>query len=156
MRPSPAVKARVRKVVYARERWARLQDHVQNVEVMMNLNPHNKIPVDDVRVCAGCGPLWLYPATGGIAVLDAVKECEKIAAILLAIHRDLAHVDFPAADKRDLRAGLAAQAEAWTARAQVWGAAAKPNVAAATESIMKHERASVHALARVTTYLGYP
>ena len=145
---------RVWKVLYQPARTRKLLEHVNNVDVLMNLNWQRTIPANDARARAGTGPNWFYPANGKVneSVLKAADQCEKIAALLLDIQRDLAPVDFPAADKRHLRAGLAAQADAWRARARVWRAPGKPNVEAASAAIVKHERTSFKELGRVTAY----
>lgn len=98
----------------------------------------------------------MIPATGQInlAVLEADGRCDEIAKILLAIRRDLAHINFARRDKRHLRAGLARHAYAWPARGRVCGAPQRPDdVEPAVARIVAHERASVREVRSVREYL---
>jgi hypothetical protein len=146
--------ARVRAVLYAPSRTRKLSEHLNNVVVLMNLDPARTIPPNDLRVRAGAGPSW-FTSSGAVnsAVLEAADQCEKIAAILLDVHRDLGALAFPAADKRHLRAGLAAQASAWRARSRAWRAPGKPSAKADTAAIVRHERTSFDEARHVARYL---
>jgi hypothetical protein len=86
-------------------------------------------------------------------VIRAADYCDKIAALLLDIHQELGRGAFPAADKGHLRAGLAAQASAWRARARAWRAPGTPSVKADTAAIVNHEVTSFKELSHVTRYL---
>jgi hypothetical protein len=146
--------ARVRAVLYAPARTRKILDFQNNVVVLMNLDATRTLPPGDLRVQAGAGPNW-FNASGGVnsAVRDAADYCDKIAALLLDIHQELGRVAFPAKDKSHLRAGLAAQASAWRARARAWRAPGKASVKADTAAIVNHERTSFEELGHVTRYL---
>ena len=146
---------RVWKVLYEPARTRRLFDHLESVEVLMNLDPGRPLDPHDVKVFPGSGPLWFIPATGKLnsSVVEAANRCDKIAALLRETERELADVDFPAADKHHLRAGLAAQAHAWEARASVWRTRGPANVRLNVTAIMGPERKSFEELKHVTKYL---
>ena len=146
---------RVWKVLYEPTRTRRLFTLLEDIELLMNLNPARPLDPHDVKVFPGSGPLWFYPSNGklNVGVVQAANRCDKIAALLRETERELADVDFPAADKHHLRAGLAAQARAWEARGSVWRARRKPNVRLNTTAIMGPERKSFEELKHVTKYL---
>ena len=151
----PKQVAAVRKVLYRRDRLRRLADHLFSIENLMNLNPAGPSP--GLGLPPGSGPPhWYIPATGKTSpsVLEAADRLDKVAQLLLEIRGGLAHVDFPSADKKHLRAGLAEQAAATRARARVWRAQQPPNdVQAAVAPITAHERASLNELKHVEPYL---
>ena len=155
MAPDPRHVTAVQKVLYEPRRTRKLVEHLDNIDVLMNLDPGRTLQPGDARIKAGTGPNWFYPSSGKVngAVLDAANQCDKIAALLADIDRDLARVDFPASDKRHLRAALTAQMQAWRARAKAWRAPGSLNVAATLESMMKPERTSFREFGRVTGYL---
>jgi hypothetical protein len=151
--PTKGEIARVRSVLYNRARLRRLDDLLSNIEVLMNLNPRNRLDPRDIKPCAGCGPLWFIPANGRVNTADAADQCDKLAALYLDIRRELAAVAFPEADKRNLRTALQEDASSWQERARVWRAPGRPDVDAAVAAISRHVEASLKAYARVDRYL---
>jgi hypothetical protein len=157
MAPDPKQIAAVRKVLYERNRLRKLVDHLSSIEALMNLDrTAPPLKSGDPRGRAGAGPNWYIPATGKLSssVVEAADRCNKVADLLLETRRALAQVDFPAADKRHLRAALAEHAQAMRARARVWRAQQPPrDWKRSAAPIVAHQQASLREYQHVTRYL---
>jgi hypothetical protein len=156
MTPTPKQIAAVRKVLYERTRLRKIFDDGESVVRLMNLDPSALLDNTDPRWPAGSGPTWYLRSTGQLnpSVAEAAKRCDRIAGLLLDIRADLRDVDFPPADKQQLRAALAESAAEWKARGRLWRAPGEPGDAqTASASIATHQRESLRAFKRVTAYL---
>lgn len=147
--------AAVRKVLYEPNRLRHLRDDLVTIETLMNLDPTAALQSGDPRAFAGSGPDWYIRGTGALdpGVVEAAGRCDRIAARLLAIRRDLASVAFPGADKASLRRGLAELAASWSARGHAWRAAPGQDVDAAVTAIQKHLQASTVSFRKARRYL---
>jgi hypothetical protein len=116
--PTPAEIRAVRTVLYEPSRVRQMKDDASSISVLLNLENQNPNSIFS----------WYVPATGALSpeVVEAARRCRRIAATILAIHNDLAHVAFNASDKKHLLAAVQAQAASWQARASAWSAPGKP------------------------------
>lgn len=146
----------VHRVLYDRKRLREMLTEVRSIEVLMNTNPDQPIPPDDIRVNAGDGPTWVL-LNGELdpAVLEAAERGRRVAKLLRETSRDLRDVDFDRDDKRQLRHALDEHAKAWLARADAWtapaDAALDPPKAAA--QINRHDEQALRSYREVRGYL---
>ncbi len=144
--PTAAQIKAVRKVMYDRSRIGRIKADLSSISVLLNLENQNP---DSVVT-------WYIPATGALSpgVVEAAQRCRAIAATLLAMRKDLAHVPVPQSDRSHLLALLAAQAASWQARAAAWAASGQPgDTDALVASISGHLRSALDESAHVRPYL---
>ncbi len=144
------------RALYKRKRLKKLSDLVQETALLMNLDPTQELPPDDVRNPPGSGPQWFYPDTGAVDsnVLAAAQNCSEISKTLRAIRSDVADVSFPEADKKHVLAALDAEAASWSARGKAWGAAGPPaDVEATVATVSKHVSTSLAEAKQVRHYL---
>ncbi len=156
MAPDPSQIAAVRAVLYERNRLRKLFDHLDSIDVLMNLDPRRPLQPGDARGFAGSGPNWYIPHTGKLSpsVIEAADRCDRIADLTLEIRGELEHVDFPASDKRHLQTALTRQAAAMSARGTLWRATKPPaNAKKAATTISGHLQASVSEFQHVAKYL---
>jgi hypothetical protein len=141
--------------LYKTERLHHLQSRQHNIAVLMNLRPAASLPAKDVRSPAGSGPQWFVPATGAVdpAVREAADDCDAIATTLMAIHDDVAGVDFPDKLRGHVMASLKAEAASWNARASFWRSPAKPDVDAVVKRIAGHAKTAADQAKPVSRYL---
>jgi hypothetical protein len=149
----PNVDAKVRKVLYKPSRTKTINDHLASIDLLMNFNPNVKSSA--LGGDAGSGPNWYVPHTGKLSplVVEAADRCDKVASLLLEIHDELAHLDIPAADKTNLRTGLAETAQAMKVRAGAWRAPGKVDPKTKADEIASHQRAGARAFQNVILYL---
>ena len=153
--PTHAQVRQVRKVLYGRKRLKRFAVLADEIDIDMNLDYRHHIPDDDVRVTAGGGPRWIYPSNGRIelSVREAAERCERIADLLREMRSDIGELSIPRRDRRRLRRGLKANAQAWEARARIWRRQSKPDVKSDTAEIAGHLRDGQRAFRKVKRYL---
>ena len=147
MRPTAKQINAVRAVLYKHDRLRTIDDHTTSIVHLMNLDPSASLP--STARPAGQGPLWYIPATRALSptVVEAAARLDKIAALILQMREELAGVDFNSADKANLRAALAAQADGLRLRARVWRDPAKPgDPQALAETIVGHEAEALRRL----------
>jgi hypothetical protein len=154
MAKDPRVTA-VQKVLYEPTRLRHLEDDLVTIDVMLNADPTVPLQPNDIRGFAGSGPDWWIRGTGALdpGVVEAARRCDRIAARFLTIRRELGPVAFPAADKAQLRLGLAELAASWTARGRAWRAGPGQSVEAEIGAIERHLRSSAVAFRKVRKYL---
>jgi hypothetical protein len=145
----------VRKALYEPRRLKRLLEEINQIDILMNLNPDIPLAPGDVKMTAGSGPLWFYPDNGQLntSVIEAASRCERVAAILLEMRNALSPVAFPAADKKHLQAGLEAEAAVWRVRGRVWRAQGAPDVDAVVAEVKALRRVSIRELKAADVYL---
>ncbi len=140
----------VHAVLYKRTRLQKISDHIHNIDVFMSPLQGNT----GVR-----GPEW-YNSNGTVdgPQLDAATQCRGLAKILLEIHGELANVKFDKHDRQQLMKALRHQADAWTARADVYSNPNPPDplhngVKQVVQSLAAHQRACLDASLPVLHYL---
>lgn len=147
--------AAVQRVLYDQRRLRQLEDDLVTIAAAMNLDPTAPLQPNDVRGSAGSGPDWWIRGTGALDpfVAQAAERCDRMAARFLAIRRDLGAVAFPAADRAQLRLGLAELAAYWTARGKAWRAGPKQDVDATIAGMQRHLQTSATAFRKTRKYL---
>jgi hypothetical protein len=158
MKPKPPTDAQITALhhaLYKRARLEHLRTLQHNIAVLMNLLPGATLPGNDVRSPAGSGPQWFVPATGAIdpSVTEAAKDCDAIATTLMAIHDDVAGVDFPDKLRGHVMASLKAEAASWNARASFWRSPHKPDVDAVVKQISGHLKTAADEAKPIGKYL---
>lgn len=146
----------VQSVLYKQGRLEKISELVNNVVVLMNLDPSANIPSSDSRYPAGSGPQWYLPSDGSLApsVTEAVGYCDQLVTLIGAMRQEISKLSFPQADKRHLLTALSENAMVWTTRANLWRAAAPPaDSNAAAASIAEHMTASANASKHLRPYL---
>jgi hypothetical protein len=148
--------AAVQRVLYDRTRLRRLGVELSSIDALMNFDPARTLQPGDARVQAGAGPQWYLPGTGQLdpTVREAADRCDKVASLLLEMRAALGHVAFPAAHRRHLQAGIAAQAAFWKARGAAWRAPQPPvDAEAAATAVVAHVQTAAREFQPVRRYL---
>jgi hypothetical protein len=158
--PTAAQIRAVRQVIHDRARHRAMAEDIQQINLLMNLNPTGPpLSSTDVRVAAGDGPEWRIPATGALdpAVVDAVARCEDLAKRFESMSQAIGNLDLPHDDRRSLVTALHESALTWTTRATFWRDPEKPRDPKGTvAAITAHQVASDAAAAKVKAYLVSP
>ena len=155
----------VHKVLYSPARVQKLEDLLCDIGTRMNLQT---LPcgatIPNRGPNYGKGPRWYYVQGATLYkrgkpklspfVTEAADRCDRVAAVILEMHDEMAHVNIPASVKADIRTGLSELAASWKERGAMWR---DPNAAhgeAQVQAISARFRASMKAFEPVRHYLG--